>query len=161
MIPPLAGIDRCGLIGAMKKTAKNKKRRIESRFALRVGRSRTGLGVFAEEPIKHGMRIVEYTGRTLKPGEEYTSRSKYLFEISKAKTIDGTVKSNAAKYFNHSCAPNCRAENTGRRIYIVSRRRIEPGEELTYNYGKDYFDQHIRKKGCRCLKCEPIELVLD
>ena len=144
----------------MKKTAK-KKRRIESRFALRVGRSRTGLGVFAEEAIKRGERIVEYTGRTLKPGEEYTSRSKYLFEISKTRTIDGTVKSNAAKYFNHSCAPNCMAENTGRRIYIKSRRRIDPGEELTYNYGKQYFDQHIRKNGCRCLKCEPIELVLD
>jgi SET domain-containing protein len=149
------------VMGAMKKAAKNKKRRIESRFALRVGRSRTGLGVFAEEPIKHGVRIVEYTGRTLKPGEEYTSRSKYLFEISRKKTIDGTIRSNAARYFNHSCAPNCRAENTGRRIYIVSRRRIEPGEELTYNYGKEYFDQHIKRNGCRCLKCEPIEIVLD
>src|ERR1043166_5286911 len=85
----------------MKKTAKKKKRRIESRFALRVGRSRTGLGVFAEEPIKHGMRIVEYTGRTLKPGEEYTSRSKYLFEISPTKTIDGTAKQTAAGYTNH------------------------------------------------------------
>ena len=146
----------------MKKTAKKKKkRRIDSRFALRAGRSRTGLGVFAEEPIKRGARIVEYTGRTLRPGEEYTSRSKFLFKISRTKTIDGTIKSNAAKYFNHSCAPNCRAENTGRHIYIVSRRRIETGEELTYNYGKDYFDQHIKGKGCRCLKCEPIELVLD
>jgi uncharacterized protein len=146
----------------MKKTAKKKKkRRIDSRFALRVGRSRTGLGVFAEEPIKRGVRVVEYTGRTLKPGEEYTSRSKYLFKISRRKTIDGAIKSNAAKYFNHSCAPNCRAENTGRRIYIISRRHIERGEELTYNYGKEYFDQHITENGCRCLKCEPIELVLD
>ena len=132
-----------------------------SRFALRVGRSRTGLGVYAEEPIKRGVRIVEYTGRTLEPGEEYTSRSKFLFKISRTRTIDGTLKSNAARYMNHSCAPNCRAENTGQRIYIVSRRRIEPGEELTYNYGKEYFDQHIRWKGCRCLKCEPVELVLD
>ena len=146
----------------MKKTAKKKrKRRIDSRFALRVGRSRTGLGVFAEEPIKRGVRVVEYTGRTLKPGEEYTSRSKYLFKISRSKTIDGAIKSNAAKYFNHSCAPNCRAENTGRRIYIISRRYIERGEELTYNYGKEYFDQHITRNGCRCLKCEPIEVVLD
>jgi SET domain-containing protein len=145
----------------MKKTTKKKKRRIESRFALRIARSRTGLGVYAEEPIKRGVRIVEYTGRPLEPGEEYTSRSKFLFKISRIKTIDGALKSNAARYFNHSCAPNCRAENTGRRIYIVSRRRIEPGEELTYHYGKEYFDQHIRDKGCRCLKCEPIELVLD
>ena len=111
-------------MNAMKKTARKKKRRINSRFALKVGRSRTGLGVFADEPIKRGVRIAEYTGRPLKPGEEYTSRSKFLFKISRTKTIDGTVKSNAARYFNHSCAPNCRAENTGRRIYIVSRRYI-------------------------------------
>jgi SET domain-containing protein len=141
--------------------AMKKKHRNGSRFALKIGRSRTGLGVFAEEEIKRGVRIVEYTGRTLEPGEEYTSRSKFLFQISRKKTIDGTVKSNAARYFNHSCAPNCRAENTGRRIYIVARRKIEPGEELTYNYGKEYFDEHIKRKGCRCLKCEPIELVLD
>ena len=138
-----------------------KKRRNGHRFKLKVGRSRTGLGLFAREEIKRGVRIVEYTGRLLKPGEEYTSRSKFLFQISRKKTIDGTLKSNAAKYINHSCAPNCRAENTGRRIYIVSRRRIEPGEELTYNYGKEYFDEHIKRKGCRCLKCEPVELVLD
>jgi SET domain-containing protein len=144
----------------MKKTARKKKRRIESRFALKIGRSRTGLGVYADEPIKRGVRIAEYTGRPLKPGEEYTSRSKFLFKISRTKTIDGTVKSNAARYFNHSCAPNCRAENTGRRIYIVSRRYIDRGEELTYHYGKEYFDQHIGPKGCRCLKCEPVELVL-
>ncbi|HXW24080.1 MAG TPA: SET domain-containing protein [Xanthobacteraceae bacterium] len=136
------------------------KHRNGSRFDLKLGRSRTGLGLFAGEPIKRGVRIVEYTGRPLEPGEEYTSRSKFLFQISRTKTIDGTPKSNAARYINHSCAPNCRAENTGRRIYIVARRRIEPGEELTYNYGKEYFDEHIRRKGCRCLKCEPVELLL-
>jgi SET domain-containing protein len=141
--------------------AMKKKRLNGSRFDLDVRRSRTGLGLFADEPIKRGVRIVEYTGRTLRPGEDETSRSKFLFQISRHKTIDGTLKSNAARYINHSCAPNCRAENTGRRIYIVSRRRIEPGEELTYNYGKEYFEAMIKPKGCRCLKCEPVELVLD
>ena len=137
------------------------KHRNGSRFDLKVGRSRTGLGLFAREEIKRGVRIVEYTGRVLKPSEEYTCRSKFLFEITKTKTIDGTLKSNRARYINHSCKPNCTPENTGRRIFIVSRRRIEPGEELTYNYGKEYFNEHIKKKGCRCLKCEPVELVLD
>src|SRR5712691_6925178 len=133
------------------------------RFDLKVRRSRTGLGLFACGEIKRGARIVEYTGRPLAPGEEYTSRSKYLFRISRTKTIDGAVRSNAARYINHSCAPNCRAENTGRRIFILARRKIAPGEELTYNYGREYFDDHIKPKGCRCLKCDPfvVELVLD
>jgi SET domain-containing protein len=141
-----------------------KKKRLNGhRFDVKVGRSRTGLGLFARETIKRGVRIVEYTGRPLKPGEEYTSRSKFLFEISRKKTIDGGVRTNGARYINHSCAPNCRAENTGRRIFILARRKIAPGEELTYNYGKEYFDEHIKPKGCRCLKCDPIEieLVLD
>jgi SET domain-containing protein len=140
-----------------------RKRHNGQQFNLKVGRSRTGRGLFALETIKRGVRIVEYTGRPLKPGEEYTSRNKFLFEISRTKTIDGAVRSNAARYINHSCAPNCRAENTGRRIFIVARRRIAPGEELTYNYGREYFDEQIKPKGCRCLKCEPleVELVLD
>jgi SET domain-containing protein len=142
-------------------TRMKKKRLNGHRFKLKVGRSRTGLGLFAREEIKRGVRIVEYTGRVLRPGEEYTSRSKYLFEVTKTKTIDGRLKSNRARYINHSCAPNCTPHNTGRRIFIVAKRRIEPGEELTYNYGKEYFDEHIKKKGCRCLKCQPIELVLD
>jgi hypothetical protein len=33
--------------------------------AFRVGRSRTGLGLFATEPIKKGALIVEYKGRKL------------------------------------------------------------------------------------------------
>jgi SET domain-containing protein len=140
-----------------------RKRHNGQKFNLKVGRSRTGRGLFTLETIKRGVRIVEYTGRRLKPGEEYTSRSKFLFAISRTKTIDGTIRSNAARYINHSCAPNCRAENTGRRIFIVARRTIAPGEELTYDYGRDYFDAHIKPKGCRCLKCEPfeVELVLD
>jgi uncharacterized protein len=152
----LKGIVQSVVIVAMKK-----KRRNGYRSDVKVGRSRTGLGLFATASIKRGARIAEYTGRTLEPGEEYTSRSKYLFQISRKKTVDGGVRSNAARYLNHSCAPNCRAENTGRRIFIYTRRKIEPGEELTYNYGKEYFDEHIKSKGCRCLKCEPIELVLD
>ena len=26
------------------------------------------------------------------------------------------------------------------------------GEEITYDYGKEYFDEYIKPKGCRCEK---------
>jgi len=143
--------------GAVKK-AKN-----ASPVELKVGRSRTGLGLFTLGPIEKGTHIVEYTGRTLAPGAEYKTRSKYLFRVSKKRVIDGASRSNLARYINHSCAPNCRAEGMRGRIVIVARRRIRPGEELTYHYGRPYFNNQIRPIGCRCLKCEPfvIELVSD
>ncbi len=59
-----------------------RKRHNGQKFNLKVGRSRTGRGLFALETIKRGLRIVEYTGRPLKSGEEYTSRSKFLRDLT-------------------------------------------------------------------------------
>lgn len=78
---------------------------------------------------------------------------KYLFEIAKNKTIDGNIPSNIARFINHSCAPNCEAVGPRGRVFIFSRKRIAAGSELTYDYGKDYVDRHIRPQGCRCAKC--------
>ena len=50
-------------------------------YTLRIGRSRTGLGLFAGEDIKKGTCIIEYTGREISKEEQYTSRCKYLIEI--------------------------------------------------------------------------------
>jgi SET domain-containing protein len=117
-----------------------------------VRRSYAGLGLFAEEEIPKGAVIIEYTGRTLKPGEEDKSRSKYLFEVGKTKTIDGQSRSNTARYINHSCRPNCEPSIARGRVFIKARRKIKVGEELHYDYGKDYFNQML-KGVCRCPKC--------
>lgn len=124
-------------------------------YALKVGRSRAGLGLFALEPIPKGACIIEYVGRQISEEEEYTSRSKYLFRVTEKKTIDGRPRINLAGYINHSCRPNCEAEIWRGRVWIMARRNIKAGEELAYDYGKEYFDQHIKPKGCRCLKCMP------
>ncbi|MFZ1075474.1 MAG: SET domain-containing protein-lysine N-methyltransferase [Minisyncoccia bacterium] len=122
---------------------------------LRVGRSSAGLGLYAMRPFKKGERIIEYFGREISKKEEYTSRSKYLFEVSSRKTIDGTTRKNTARYINHSCRPNCEPNIVRGRIFIDAIRGIKAGEELTYDYGKDYFDEHIKPHGCRCAKCRP------
>jgi SET domain-containing protein len=117
---------------------------------VRVGRSSAGLGLFATKAFKKGDRIIEYFGRVISPEEEYTSRSKYLFEVSTRKTIDGTTRENIARYINHSCKPNCEPEIVRGRIFIDAIKAIKPGDEFTYDYGEEYFDEHIRPKGCRC-----------
>ena len=117
-----------------------------------MGRSSAGLGLFATRPYKKGERIIEYVGRTLTNAEEYSSRSKYLFEVNKRKTIDGTMRTNIARYINHSCKPNCEPEIERGHIYIDAIKNIKAGEEFVYDYGEEYFNEHIKPYGCRCVK---------
>ncbi len=124
-------------------------------YELAVRRSATGLGLFACEAIPKGARIIEYSGRILTPEEEETSRSKYLFEVSARKTIDGSDRTNKARYINHSCRPNCEPIIRSGRVFIFAKRAIREGEELVYNYGERYFDDIIKPMGCRCIKCMP------
>ncbi len=121
-----------------------------------VKRSATGLGLFATEPIPAGRRIVEYTGKLITNEEvERRKYGKYFFGLDDKYSIDGSGRGNVARYINHSCRPNAAAFVAGRRIWIWSKRAIRPGEEITYDYGKEYFDDHIRPVGCKCAKCAP------
>ncbi|MHB0865613.1 MAG: SET domain-containing protein [Minisyncoccota bacterium] len=120
---------------------------------LRVGKSSAGLGLFATRPFKKGERIIEYFGREISKAEEYTSKSKYLFEVNSRKTIDGTTRENFARYINHSHRPNCEPNIVRGKVWIDAIKAIKPGEELTYDYGEEYFNEHIKPHGCRCAKC--------
>ena len=120
----------------------------------RIGRSKTGLGMFATAPIRKGAFIAEYTGRKLtSEAADKKWRSRYLFDLNKKWTIDGTPRSNVARYINHACRPNAEPFIYGGKIRIRAVKRIEPEQEITYNYGKDYFDLFITKKGCKCAAC--------
>jgi SET domain-containing protein len=122
-------------------------------FLLKVRRSPTGLGMFAGETISKGSCIIEYVGRELSEKETETSKSKYLFEVTKKKTIDGKPRINPAGYINHSCRENAEAIIHKQRVFIFSIKNIKPGEEITYDYGKEYIKEHCTP--CRCAKCMP------
>jgi SET domain-containing protein len=118
-----------------------------------VRRTKTGLGLFAVELIPKGKRIVEYTGPLI-PNEVVDQKNgKYFFGVNTKWSIDGSPRSNIARYINHSCRPNAEAIISGRRVWIWSRRNIKPGEEIVYDYGKEYFEDIIKPIGCRCEKC--------
>src|SRR3974390_408647 len=122
----------------------------------RIGRSLTGLGLFATKPIKRGVYIATYRGRriTTEEADRREARgAKYQFELNRRWTIDGSPRCNVARYINHSCRPN--AKPVGRRggIVIVALRRIEPGEEITYDYGREYLKCFLDNGGCRCAAC--------
>ena len=122
---------------------------------LRIGRSRTGLGMFADGAIPRGACIIEYTGRPATPAEQKANRGKYLFWTSDDTMINGDIKENKARFINHSCRPNCEIDIKNRRIYVFAKKNIKAGEELAYDYGTEYFDMHLKPKGCLCQKCSP------
>ena len=120
----------------------------------KVKRTATGLGLIALQPIAKGKRIIEYFG-PLVPNPEVEKRNgKYFFGVNSKWSIDGSPRNNIARYINHSCSPNAEAIVTSkRRVWIWSKRTIKPGEEITYHYGKEYFDGVIKPMGCGCQKC--------
>src|ERR1700748_2504310 len=124
----------------------------------RVGRSKTGLGLFATKPIKKGSRIIRYFGPLLdsKKKKDDEIENKYLFELTNRWTIDGSVRSNVARYINHACRPNAESDvrPRKRRVFIRAIKNIEPGEEINYDYGTDYFKAYLKPIGCKCESCE-------
>ena len=123
----------------------------------RIGRSVTGLGLFATKPIRRGAYIATYRGRriTTEESDRREARgARYMFALNKRWVIDGSPRWNVARYINHACQPN--AKPVGRRggIVIVALRRIAPDEEITYDYGREYLKSFLADAGCRCAACD-------
>ena len=131
---------------------------ISSNKPYRIGRSRTGLGLFATKPIRKGTKIVRYFGPMLDCNKKKDDaiENKYLFQITNRWTIDGSVRENVARYINHACRPNAESDvqKKKRRVYIRAIKDIAPGEEINYDYGTDYFKEYLKPIGCKCDSCE-------
>jgi uncharacterized protein len=124
----------------------------------RIGRSKTGLGLFATKPIKKGTKIIRYFGPILdsKKKDEDAIENKYLFELNGRWTIDGSIRENLARYINHACRPNAESDvkPRKRKVFIRAIKNIEPGDEINYDYGTDYFKAYLKPIGCKCDACE-------
>ena len=101
-----------------------------------------GLGVFAAKRIPKGARIIEYVGERVSHDEadrryeekDANDSHTFLFIVDSKTVIDAGVDGNDARFFNHSCDPNCESTVEKRRVYIEAIRDIESGTELTYDY---------------------------
>lgn len=120
-----------------------------------------GRGLLAAKPTPAGTRVIEYVGEKVTKGEANRRDAArvarreaggdgcvYLFEINSRHDLDGDVPWNTARLINHSCEPNCEPEIVRGRVWIVARRDIAEGEELTYDYGFDW--DNWRDHPCRC-----------
>jgi uncharacterized protein len=137
--------------GAGKKTTTKKQKLYEVR-----GSAIHGRGVFALVDIPKGTRIVEYKGKRISykkacklyPDVDGQPTHTFLFEIDDETVIDAAQQGNAARWINHSCAPNCEADGDDR-IYITAIRKIKAGEELGYDYGITSPARHTAKEKAR------------
>ena len=121
-----------------------------------------GSGAFAVRRIPAGTRLIEYAGERLTPAEadaRYPDAADerhhtYLFAIDDDVVIDAAVNGNAARFINHSCAPNCDAVIDDGRIWIETIRDVLPGEELAYDYAYVLEERHTpaakRRYPCNC-----------
>ena len=110
-----------------------------------------GLGAFAKTAIRQGTRILEYVGERISKRESLCrceQNNEYIFALNDEQDLDGNVAWNPARFLNHSCASNCEAELQDDHIWIIARRDIQPGEEVTFNYGYDLAD--YRDYPCHC-----------
>lgn len=120
-----------------------------------------GRGVRARVAIPRDTRIVEYIGERITKAESERREARrlerlrrggdgcvYIFNLNRRYDLDGRTRGNVARLINHSCEPNCRAETIRGRIWIVAQRDIEPGEEITFDYGFPF--REWRSHPCRC-----------
>lgn len=121
-----------------------------------------GKGVFASQRIRPGRRIIEYIGEKI-DNEEVNKRydedtmerhHTFLFEIDDEVTLDAAVGGNDARFFNHSCNPNCEAVLEDDQVFIEAIANIQPGVELTYDYNFQITGRVSKKEmayyGCKC-----------
>jgi uncharacterized protein len=119
-------------------------------------------GIFAKTDIPKGTKIIQYVGEkilksesdkradiTIEESENDQSKGAvYIFNLNKRYDIDGSVEWNTAKWINHSCSPNCETESDNKEVWIISKKDINKGDELSYDYSYDlpFYQDHI----CKC-----------
>lgn len=128
-----------------------------------------GRGVFAAADLAADLRLLEYRGQRISVAEAdqryrgtVLGGHTYLFTLNQRYLIDGNSDGNSARWFNHSCAPNCVAQvyvnidylEHKDKVWISTLRAIAAGEELTFDYDIQIRGRHTLKLrqiwACRC-----------
>ena len=131
----------------------------------KVRRSKVhGHGVFSTKNISKNTKIIQYIGEKITRSEgnkrsekrikKYLNSRKtgsvYIFQLNNRYDIDGSPKYNKARYINHSCDPNCEVDIVNDEIWISSIKKINKGEELSYDYGYSFDKDDYKDHPCEC-----------
>ena len=121
-----------------------------------------GRGVFAVAEVAAGEVLVEYTGERIDweeamdrhPHDPAQPNHTFYFGLDDGTVIDALYGGNSARWINHSCDPNCEADEVNGRVFIKALRDLMPGEELFYDYGltvdERYTPKLKKEYACHC-----------
>jgi hypothetical protein len=112
-----------------------------------------GKGVFALQDIAEGETLIEYVGEVISweeaqdrhPHDPNDPNHTFYFHVNEDKVIDALHGGNSSRWINHSCDPNCEADEENERIFIKALRNIHAGEELNYDYGLIIDEPYTKK----------------
>ena len=87
--------------------------------------------------------LIEYVGEVISweealrrhPHDPQNPNHTFYFHVDETHVIDGKHSGNSSRWINHSCKPNCEAEESNGRIFIKTLCNIKAGEELFFDYG--------------------------
>jgi len=131
-----------------KKSLSGSSRRIQTRLS-----GVHGKGVFATQNIAEGETLIEYVGEIISwakaqrrhPHDPKDPNHTFYFHIDEDHVIDAKVGGNSSRWINHSCDPNCEADEVDGRVFIKALRNIKAGEELNYDYGLIIDEPYTKK----------------
>ena len=102
-----------------------------------------GKGVFALQDLAEGETLIEYIGEVVSwkealrrhPHDPKDPNHTFYFHIDEKHVIDAKHGGNSSRWINHSCKPNCEADENEGRVFIKALQNIPAGTELFYDYG--------------------------
>jgi SET domain-containing protein len=110
-----------------------------------------GLGVFAAETVRRGLKIGEIRGESISVSDARIRATRHerimIVEVSDRRAIDFTKSPDPMRYTNHSCSPNARLCIRQGRVEFYALADIAPGDEITVNYGETH---HEGRLACQC-----------
>lgn len=112
-----------------------------------------GKGVFALQDLAEGETLIEYVGEVINwtealrrhPHDANNPQHTFYFHIDEDHVIDAKVGGNSSRWINHSCQPNCEADEAAGRVFIKALHNINAGTELFYDYGLVIEAKHTKK----------------
>lgn len=115
-----------------------------------------GLGLFAHQAIKTKEFIGEYSGEVMRylffrgRWNDFVGEYALGGKDPTRFVIDAKEKGNHTRFINHSDQPNASAITVIleklMRVIIIAERPIQPGEEITINYGPFYWRNRKNQK---------------
>lgn len=102
-----------------------------------------GKGVYALQDLAEGETLIEYVGEVISwkealrrhPHDPTDPNHTFYFHIDEDHVIDAKHGGNSSRWINHSCKPNCEADEDDGRVFIKALHNIKAGDELFYDYG--------------------------